>query len=381
MMKNFENEFSGSPLAAYRAGVELTQEGITKLTSCFVQDGLDPSWSCPAGAGKDGQTLLSRIVQTVVSRNWRDMKEDESFQAFSLFADVFLMFIHRGFKAGARKGLLGTRVLGALLEWERPDYTVILVRAILNAGANPTLPIFPALLGHGASPLDIAEGNLARSYEEKTDLPETASYFVIYRMILAAGDGRDYTQVRPLEMMEDAVLQDVAFLSVKSQDCFYSWGKHDGIYHADFSGFIRLRFDQGDVYVTPWGGAVTDSFVTMPGVKKEESLNDIFGECIGKRIKNTERALSTSENRCLYIGFENGMNMTFLSDAFNPFVSQSKGEIFLYSSDNRIAQEDDYDYDDEDEDDYDEDDDEDMEEIEQDGAPREGADSHAGDVS
>ncbi len=117
----------------------------------------------------------------------------------------------------------------------------------------------------------------------------------------------------------------------------------------------------------------------MPGVKKEESLTDIFGECIGKRIKNTERALSTSENRCLYIGFENGMNMTFLSDAFNPFVSQSKGEIFLYSSDNRIAQEDDYDYDDED--DYDEDDDEDMEEIEQDGAPREGADSHAGDVS
>lgn len=382
-MKNFENEFSGVQLDAYRAGVELTQEGITKLESLFIHDGLDPSWCCPGSAGREGRTLLSRIVQTVVSRNWTEMKEEEASCALSAFASVFSIFMKKGFQSGERNGLSGTRVLGALLEWERPDYADRFIRDFLKAGADPTLPVFPALLDHRASPLDIAEGNLARSYEDGGDLSRMVYDFVIYRMLLAARDGRDCSQIRPLEEMKEVVLQDAAFLSVQSQDRFCSSAKRGSLSHAEFCGLIRLRFDQGDVYVNPWGGAVTDSFVTMPGAKKEERLNDFFGECIGQCIKNTHRALSASSHRCLYIEFENEYEETFLSDAFNPFADRTQGDIFIYPSEDDRED----DYDDEDEDDYYDEDEDDYDEgdygegSEEDGAPRETGDLHTGEVS
>jgi len=330
-MNNYESEFCGVALAAYRAATNLSKEGRLRLSMAFDFYGLnasEPARSREADA--DGSTLLSRIIETVSNRIASGELTTDVDVAGSLKV-VVDRFIDHGFDFNAQGGLRGAKALWELLHYPQPMLINTLVDSFLTAGANPTLPISKALLDHQSSALDFAQGRFAQVYEERSEDYFAMSYwYSVYRKLLAASCHEDFSAISALELADTSVLKGVSFIPEVEGENIEAHLDSDQDTVGTFKGWIHLSFDGFDGYVSPWTGALVGAKPLGFVQNKEVNLDELFKDYIGQKAASYLRGSFDDGTRHLDIQFEGGKRIRFIENIFNPFVQGENGHFLLF---------------------------------------------------
>lgn len=351
-------EFSGTAQKAYRIALIPGEKNRQELHRIFANDGLGPS-TVPNGCenqNPEGQSLLSRILETALSRGSLKAKRAREAKVRRLAA-VIKIFVDAGFNGRAGNGLVGARVLATLL-LIRPvsDCFIDSIKALLDAGANPSLPVLPIPLDHQASCLDFAQGCFAVTYEKRESNPhDVIVWFTIYRLLLAASRHEAYAGI-DCRIPENPCLKSVSLIPKDLAEKELFSLHQSSNYRPDsaflFQGTVRFQFTDFSIFVSAWTGEWADFSLGNAPMPNEINLNEAFKDCIGKTMNRMSRGYldleKQQENRCdlefdkkrrfLDLQFENGKVIRFTERVqffMNPFAD-AMGFVSLVNASDAI---------------------------------------------
>ena len=226
--------------------------------------------------------------------------------------DIIRFFLNNGYDVGKKKGQFGSECIRSILFKTKDSREIEAVKLMLDAG------VVNVKEDDGETLLEYIEGCFGDGeliyddYKGDTSLDNILS--VIYEMILACEEGRDYHNIQHANNIEGRQISHIYAVRKDKKNIFFDVDVHDSKHNNCFRTDLYFETSQGFLIISEYLDAWFDK--TMPTSRIEdvtEKFKGIIGRTVNK-YKSYQNTINGHTSMGMNLMMDNGKILRFASN-------------------------------------------------------------------